>query len=243
MPTQAHATVTDLGIVLGVWAHPDDEAYLSAGLMALVAETGGQVVCVTATRGERGTADPESWPPQRLGALREQELAESLSILGVEDHRWLSHADGECETVPQDQGMAEISAIIGDVRPDTVVTFGPDGMTGHRDHITVGDWTTIAAHKADHRPRVLHAAVDDSIIGALDHTLSRLGIYGPQGPPRVARHEAAVVLDLPEHTLDQKVAALRAQASQTGQLIEDMGESTYRQWISVEAFVEAPATI
>ena len=51
----------DLGTILGVWAHPDDEGYLSAGIMAQAMRNGQRVVCVTATRGE--AADPEQWPP------------------------------------------------------------------------------------------------------------------------------------------------------------------------------------
>ena len=40
--------------LLGIWAHPDDEAYLSAGLMARVVAAGGSVTVLTATRGEKG---------------------------------------------------------------------------------------------------------------------------------------------------------------------------------------------
>ena len=47
----------ELGTILGVWAHPDDETYLCAGLMASAARAGSRVVCVTATRGELGTGD------------------------------------------------------------------------------------------------------------------------------------------------------------------------------------------
>lgn len=42
--------VANLGTILGVWAHPDDETYLSAGLMASAVRSGCRVVCVTATR-------------------------------------------------------------------------------------------------------------------------------------------------------------------------------------------------
>src|SRR5690606_32498893 len=48
--------------LLGLWAHPDDEAYLSAGLMYHFVRRGDRVVVVTATAGERGTADPRTWP-------------------------------------------------------------------------------------------------------------------------------------------------------------------------------------
>ena len=62
-----------LGTVLGVWAHPDDEAYLAGGLMAAAVDAGARVVCVTATRGERGT------PDVRLGRRRDWHPCESPS--------------------------------------------------------------------------------------------------------------------------------------------------------------------
>src|SRR6185503_18397034 len=89
-----------LGTILGIWAHPDDEAYLSGGLMALARDAGSRVVCVTATRGERGTADPVAWPPDRLAAERTMEMARSMGILGVAEHHWLGYADGGCPAVP-----------------------------------------------------------------------------------------------------------------------------------------------
>src|SRR5438128_2438170 len=75
----------DLGTVLGVWAHPDDETYLTAGLMARTVRDGGRVVCVTATRGEEGSFDEELWPSERMGAVREAELLRSLEVLGVRE--------------------------------------------------------------------------------------------------------------------------------------------------------------
>ena len=62
--------VAGLGTILGIWAHPDDEAYLSGGLMAIARQAGCRVVCVTATRGELGTGDPVTWPPDRLAEER-----------------------------------------------------------------------------------------------------------------------------------------------------------------------------
>ncbi len=71
--------------LLGVWAHPDDEAYLSAGLMARVVAAGGHVTVITATRGEKGTSDPADYDQDHFGAMREYELRRSLSTLGVHD--------------------------------------------------------------------------------------------------------------------------------------------------------------
>jgi len=98
--------VAALGTILGVWAHPDDEAYLSGGLMALARDNGQRVVCVTATRGERGTPDPVAWPPERLAEERTRELARCLSILGVEEHHWLGYRDGGCAGADHDPAVA-----------------------------------------------------------------------------------------------------------------------------------------
>ena len=76
---ESASVVAGLGTVLGIWAHPDDEAYLSGGLMAHGPRPGSRVVCVTATRGELGTPDPETWPPQRLAAERTAELGRCLA--------------------------------------------------------------------------------------------------------------------------------------------------------------------
>src|SRR3712207_8836986 len=45
--TESASVVAELGTVLGIWAHPDDEAYLSGGLMALARDGGSRVACVT----------------------------------------------------------------------------------------------------------------------------------------------------------------------------------------------------
>jgi hypothetical protein len=129
--------------VLGVWAHPDDEAYLSAGLMLRTVARGGRVVCLHATRGELGTDDPVAWPPDRLAHLREQELARALAVAGVREHEILGLADGECATTDPDGPIRWISAAITRLQPDLVVTFGSDGMTGHPDHVAVEHATGV----------------------------------------------------------------------------------------------------
>ena len=86
--------LTELGTVLTVWAHPDDETYLASGLLAALADAGHRVVCVTATRGE--AADPDATPDERaaLAEVRTRELAAALALLGVTEHHWLDHPDG-----------------------------------------------------------------------------------------------------------------------------------------------------
>src|SRR5687768_12025461 len=88
--------VSKLGTIMGIWAHPDDEAYLSGGLMAVARDAGSRVVCVTATRGELGSPDPQAWPPDRLAAERTRELEQCLKVLDVREHEWLGYQDGQC---------------------------------------------------------------------------------------------------------------------------------------------------
>ncbi len=167
-PVRRATDVAALGTVLGVWAHPDDEAYLSGGLMALARDAGQRVVCLTATRGELGTTDPWLWPPHQLAVERTLELGRCLDILGRPEHRWLDFADGRCAAADPEPVVRRLAALLDDVRPDTVLTFGPDGLTGHADHQAVSRWTTAAFRRAA-RPgaRLLYARPSDRWVGAL----------------------------------------------------------------------------
>ncbi|MEA2508479.1 MAG: N-acetyl-D-myo-inositol-2-amino-2-deoxy-alpha-D-glucopyranoside deacetylase, partial [Actinomycetota bacterium] len=137
-----------LGTILSVWAHPDDETYLCAGVMAQAVDEGNRVVCVTATRGEAGSQDEERWPLATLGAVREEELRAALAALGITEHEWLDYPDGGCDQIPQEEAVIKLGALFDEVQPDTVLTFGPDGMTGHPDHKAISGWTTAAFEQA-----------------------------------------------------------------------------------------------
>ena len=141
------STTAGLGTILSVWAHPDDETYLAGGVMAAAADRGQRVVCVSATAGEHGTSDPQTWPPARLGQLRRWEAAAAMAVLGVSEHRFLGLPDGGLVD-HEAEGRAAIGRLLDEVEPDTILTFGPDGMTFHPDHIAVSRWTTAAWERA-----------------------------------------------------------------------------------------------
>jgi LmbE family N-acetylglucosaminyl deacetylase len=73
------AAAQELGTILSVWAHPDDESFAAGGLLAAASDAGSRIVCLTATRGELGTADPEHWPRSRLAQTRSRELSAALA--------------------------------------------------------------------------------------------------------------------------------------------------------------------
>jgi LmbE family N-acetylglucosaminyl deacetylase len=236
--------VAELGTIVGVWAHPDDEAYLSGGLMALARDNGQRVVCVTATRGERGTPDPAVWPPDRLAAERTRELARCLSILGVHEHRWLDYRDGECAGADPEAAVAQLSAVLDEVRPDTVLTFGPDGITGHSDHRTVSAWAGAAFNRAaPSSARLLHAAVTAQRTARWAGLTERLSVYEPGYPQIVPDEWLAVSVALPRDVAARKVRALAAQTTQTAGLIASLGIDVYTAWVGEETFaVSTPVT-
>jgi LmbE family N-acetylglucosaminyl deacetylase len=230
----------DIGTLLGVWAHPDDEAYLSSGLMAEVRRAGGRVVVATATRGEHGTDDPVTWPPERLGPHREQELRESLAIVGVDEHRWLPHRDGELSAVPTAHGAAELVTILEQVRPDTIVTFGPEGMTGHDDHRTISAWATRAWQLTGCRGDLWYATLTPEFHEEWGPLNDDVGLwFEGSRPPSTPTYDLAAHVHLTGRRLAQKHRALRAHASQTSALEALVGSARYRSWWAEESFVAA----
>lgn len=238
---ESGAVVAQLGTILGIWAHPDDEAYLSAGVMALARDSGSRVVCVTATRGELGTADPVTWPPDRLAATRTDELARCLEILGVSEHYWLGYRDGNCADVPSEEAVAQLCAIMEQVVPDTVLTFGPDGITGHPDHQAVSAWVTAAFERTGSKGRLLYAAMAERRVQRWSELNESLGIFPPGYPLATSAEDVALDLELDANTAARKVRALAAQETQTSALIATMGADLYAAWVSDESFVQQPS--
>jgi len=140
--------------LLAVLAHPDDESLGVGGTLARYAATGVEVHLVTATRGDagrwRGVRPGETGHPgaQALGAIRASELREAAAALGVKEVSLLEHPDGRLDAVEPRQAIAGIVRHLRRVRPDVVVTFGPDGIYGHPDHIAISQFTTAAVMAA-----------------------------------------------------------------------------------------------
>jgi len=223
--------------LLGVWAHPDDEAYLSAGLMAEYRRRGDRVVVVTATLGEHGTSDPDGWPPERMAVLREHELRSSLAAVGVDELHLLGFTDGECTW---NDGTVQIADLMAEIAPDVIVSFGPDGMTNHPDHRAVSAWTTDAWRAARPEAELWYATLGTDFHAKWGALSDHVGLFAEQpSPPCTADRDLVARVTLDSETLDRKMAALEAHASQTTGLIQAVGIGTYRQWWRTEYFVAA----
>ncbi len=127
--------------LLAVLAHPDDESFAIGGTLAKYAAGGVQVSLVTATRGEsqRGGGDPVL-----KGAAREQELCHAARVLGIKILRILGYWDGHLVRTDRPLLVSRLVGILRELRPQVVITFGPDGISGHQDHVAIGEATTEA---------------------------------------------------------------------------------------------------
>ena len=224
--------------LLAVWAHPDDEAYLAAGLMADVVDRGGRVVCAFATRAEQGAGPPTATAAGRA-RLRSAEARRALQVLGVQDVRFLGHADGSCDQVDPVDGAAQIAHLIHEVGPDAIVTFGSDGITGHPDHRAVSEWTIGAWSRSSllgPPPELLLAATTDAFLAEHQDLHDEIDLFSYQEPRATAEDQLTARVVLTEAELDRKRASLAAHASQTPALAEQVGEARFRTWWAEECF-------
>src|SRR3954451_13732920 len=229
-------TIRSLGTILGVWAHPDDEAYLSAGLMAYARHNGNRVAVVTATRGESGTDDPATRSPGSMSARRQVELMRCLSTLDVSEHRYLGFADGGCADVDPAVGRRAITEVIREIQPATIVTFGPDGMTGHPDHRAISSWTTAAWEATGRTARLWYATLTPAFHERWGRLNGEVGLWSGDGPPVTDCRDLSMELQLSGTVLHRKLIALTAHTSQTTGLIGAVGPDRFRDWWSTESF-------
>jgi LmbE family N-acetylglucosaminyl deacetylase len=136
-----------------VLAHPDDESLGTGGTLAKYAAEGVETFLVTATRGERGRfIDGVERPaPEIIGRTREAELHEAAKQLGIREVSMLGYPDGALDAVDPAIAQEAIADHFCRVRPDVVITFGPDGAYGHPDHIAISQFTMAAAVRAANR--------------------------------------------------------------------------------------------
>ncbi|MGI9624682.1 MAG: PIG-L deacetylase family protein [Acidimicrobiales bacterium] len=221
--------------LLGVWAHPDDESYLSAGLMARISDAGGEVTVLTATLGERGFPEDDPRPLSELATFREAEMRDAMSICGVGDVRFMRWPDGAVGSIPEQLAVRRIAAVILDVQPDLIITFGPDGVTGHPDHVAISRATT-AAWRSTGVGDLLYAATPTTWLDEYRDLHNSLGVWMTEEPEGTPPEHLADQLVLNDSELARKRMVLAAHESQTAPLAQVMGEEVYREWYRKESF-------
>lgn len=233
--------VKTLGTIMGVWAHPDDESWLSAGLMVAALQNGQEVVCITATRGEAGLQNEAKWPKSTLGKVRSLELAKALSILGVKHHHWLDYPDTACSSVVKDEASSRIGDLIAYYKPDSILTFGAEGWTGNPDHCAVSEWVGLAVASSEPKPQVYHAVITPKCYKSyLKKADKKLNIfYKINEPPVTLPENCDICFELPMDLCKLKCEALAAMPSQCERMYELFPLEWWEGALSTEVFVLA----
>ena len=108
---------------------------------------------VSATRGQAGQIrDAAAGNRRTIAAVREAELRLACERLGITRVRCLDHVDGTLADAGFSALVDEVAEVIGEFRPDIVITFGPDGGYGHPNHVTISAVTTAACQRPPARP-------------------------------------------------------------------------------------------
>jgi N-acetyl-1-D-myo-inositol-2-amino-2-deoxy-alpha-D-glucopyranoside deacetylase len=243
--------------VLSVWAHPDDEAICAAGTLALCAARGEHVSLICATRGENGPiSDPVLAERSTLAQARERELREACAAIGVSELAFLDLPDGAVQwaAAANEQTLSSLVVSIRRLRPRVLISFGPDGLYGHPDHIAIGQLTSDARRAAAdpsfatadcaayHVPRHFLAVWSAEQVATLLQQLMAAGTPGQlwQLEPRhfpCSERDVSARVDV-THVITQKLRAIRAHRTQ---LAHDhalllLDERSARQTIGIERF-------
>jgi N-acetyl-1-D-myo-inositol-2-amino-2-deoxy-alpha-D-glucopyranoside deacetylase len=230
-----------------VHAHPDDETLWTGGMIARYAAAGVGVTLVTCTLGEQGEVLSEELRglaadrADQLGGYRLAELRAAGAVLGVTDQRFLggigrwrdsgmvAEPGARASAPPQlhprafaagrlDEQADALVEVLRQVKPQVVVTYGPDGGYGHPDHVRAHQVTMAATARTPEVQRVFWAVCPVSALAEGITALATMpGLPFPlpdsRGLPGVANAEVTTVIDITAHRC-AVLTAMRAHATQ-----------------------------
>lgn len=131
--------------LLCVTAHPDDEAGAFGGTLLLYSERGVETSVICLTEGTAARNRGSAKTNEELAKLRRAELAASCGVLGITHCEVLDYPDGKLDRVDLYKVVGDLVLRIRRLRPQVMITFGPDGgLTGHIDHAMAGTYATLA---------------------------------------------------------------------------------------------------
>lgn len=230
----------DRFVLATILAHPDDETFGVGGTLIRYAQEGITVHSLCLTRGEQGwNGDPDHpvVAPEKLGDQRAAELAEAGRRMGVASTTCLEYPDGDLAGVAEDGVVRDIVRWVREVRPDVVITWGPDGGYGHPDHIAAGERALVALelagierHKRDlgahhHVRRCYRFVAAAEFVDGITSINPQFAAYMQTlavRPQRWTRDRLGAAIDI-RSVVDKKIDAMHAHATQ---------EPDYREWIA-----------
>jgi LmbE family N-acetylglucosaminyl deacetylase len=231
-----------------VFAHPDDDTFGVAGSMATHRDE-LDVLVVLATSGEAGLiADPSLATRENLGDVREEESRASYRAIGVKpEQHFLRYPDGGLKDLDPAQIVEQVTELLVEFRPDVVVTFGPEGVTKHDDHMYMSRVGTEAFHRARDTAaggfeRLYYVGIPASRIEAFREIQRQMGQepFDPKAPfqPRGVPDETITVWFDGTAVWREKHEALLSHATQAAEM-QEIPEDLRPLAFGLETFVQA----
>ncbi len=190
--------------IVGIFAHPDDETFGTGGTLAKLAKT-HDVYLLCATKGEVGQ---NFLKKGKLDDLREKELRNAARILGVKKVYFLGFTDGTLSNNLYHELAKKITVRLKKLKPDTIITFEPRGVSGHIDHITVSMVTSFVFWKLPFIKNLWQACRPYS----KERQRQDYFVYFPEG---YKKSEIGKVVDIKD-VWDTKIKAMMQHKSQIG---------------------------
>ena len=141
--TAEQGTPKTLAVVI---AHPDDESAVSP-ILARYGREGVAVHLIIATDGAAGSKQTAVAPGPELARVRAGEAQCATDALGIKPPILLGFPDGQLGNYADDplrlfRLTQQLHEQLQHLRPDALITWGPDGGTGHPDHRLVSNVVT-----------------------------------------------------------------------------------------------------
>ncbi len=190
-------------VVFAIFAHPDDESFGPGGTIAILSQT-HDVYCVCATRGEAG--EDHTGTNHSLSSKREEELRRASAHLGVKDVFFLDFIDGELKNNNYHAIADKIINLADTYRPEIVITYENNGISGHIDHIAISMITSYVFYKKDYIRELHYFCLDEEQRGDGQ-------TYFVYFPPGKKDEEISKRVDITP-VLDRKIAAIKEHKSQ-----------------------------
>lgn len=200
--------------LVGIFAHPDDEAFGPGGTLALEAQSAEvYIICITNGDAVLGTVAEQ----KKLGRIRKKELQKSCEMLGVKKVFFLGYHDGSLNHNLYHEIADKLKKLLEELQPDTLMTFEPRGVSGHIDHIVASMVTSFVFHKLPYIHTLMYYCNRD----AMRQLMKDYFIYMPQG---YKEHEVQKIVDT-SAVWDTKVQAMNMHKSQQHDIDRILGMS------------------
>lgn len=190
--------------ILGVFAHPDDDVFGPGGTIYQLSQT-NNFYEVLITNGQAGTNQLTNKKDKNLGWLRKKEAQKSAKILGIKKIFFLNYQDAQLSNHLYHQISQKIDKIIKKLDISCLLTYEPQGVSGHLDHIFSSMISSYLAEK--HHLSVLYFCLNKK----QRQTIKNYFIYFPEGYPD---NQIDLKIKLNKDLIEKKIQAINCHQTQ-----------------------------